>query len=1062
MNTIIDWCLKNRILVLIATGVFFLLSLYSAFNLKLDAIPDLSDTQVIVEAKFAGQPPQVIEDQVTYPLTTKMLSIPKAETVRGFSYFGFSLIYILFEDNTDLYWARSRVLEYLNGMQSSLPENVKFTLGPDATALGWVYQYALKDTSGKHTLADLRDLQDFVLRYELAAVEGVAEVAPVGGFRRQFQVQVNPELLYQYNITLQQVENAIKRANVESGARIYEHAEAEYMVLVKGYLKHIEQLKQIPLTSGEESAVLRLGQVAEIIEGPDIRRGIASLNGKGETVGGIIVMRQGEDVMTTIANVKAKLSQLKKSLPAGVEIETVYDRSQLINKATGNLLFKLGEELIIVALITVLFLWHVRSALVALLVLPLGVGLTFLIIQQAGLTANIMSLGGIAIAIGVMVDASIVMVENTHKQLEKLKGTASAVEKLEASRKAIYEVAPALFWSIVIIVISFLPVFALPSQSGKMFTPLALTKTLAMVVSALITITVLPVFASFFVSGKIRHESESRFTMWLQKYYHQILDYSLRNRGRVLVIACIVLLVSLIPITGIPGPDKPLVKPVGSEFMPRLEEGDLLYMPTTIPGISVTKAREILLQTDKLIMKTPEVKKVFGKIGRAETATDPAPLTMIETTILLKDRSEFRDGYTIEDIIQELNENVKLPGLVNAFTMPIKTRIDMLSTGIKTPLGVKVMSNNLDYLQRVSKQLEDRLKMIPGVSSVFADRTSGGNYLIYNIDRERAGFYGLNQADIESVLSSAVGGKKVTDIIDGPYRYSANLRYQRAFRESLTALNNIYIPLPNNRGKIPVSQVAELKIEKGPAMIKTENARPASYIYIDTRQTDIGSLAHKIQTEIDSMIARKEIAWPAGTSYELSGEYKEMQLAKDRMLLLIPLVLAAILIILYLHFKSFADAFIIVISALLFAPLGGLWFMWFAGYERSVASDVGFIALAGLAAETGVLMMVYIKDEMKSLGKKLSEKELREAIFAGAVSRLRPKIMTVLTTMLALAPLFWGNEPGNNAMRRIAAPMFGGLLTSAATTLILVPVLVEFSTLPKKSSNFFRKLNLRR
>ncbi|MES0489455.1 MAG: CusA/CzcA family heavy metal efflux RND transporter [Leptospirales bacterium] len=1061
MKRIIHAVIENRLLVIIFAVVLLVLSLWSLTRMRLDAIPDLSDTQVIIQAKYMGQPPQVVEDQVTYPLTTRMLSVPQAKTVRGYSFFGFSLVYILFEDGTDLYWARSRVLEYLNSMQGKLPQNVTLELGPDATSIGWIYEYAIRDNSGKHTLADIRDVQDFILRYELTSLDGVSEVASLGGFERQFQVEVNPDLLYQYEITTSQIETALKKSNMEMGARLFEHAETEYMVLIKGYIETVEEMKKIPIRVSNEGSVLRLGDIAQVKEGPQIRRGIADLDGKGEVVGGIVVMRQGEDVLKTISGVKTKLAELQKSLPEGMEIVTTYDRSVLINKAVENLAWKLIEELLVVSIITFIFLLHVRSALVALIVLPLGVLGAFLLMNIFGYPANIMSMGGIAIAIGVMVDASVVMVENVHKHIEQMrehKPDLVSEDYWQASKEAVTEVAGGLFWSMVIIVVSFFPVFALPEQSGRLFIPLALTKTFAMSMAALLAVVLMPVLVGYFIRGKIPSEKTHPISRFLIGIYKPVIHWALDHKLQLVNISIVVFIFSLIPIFGIPNPFAkdskagPFVKPIGSEFMPPLEEGDLLYMPTTLPGLSVSKAREILIKTDALIKEIPEVKQVFGKIGRADTATDPAPLTMIETTVLLKDKSEWRDGMTIHSIKQELEKHVVLPGLVNQWTMPIKTRIDMLSTGIKSPIGVKIMGNDIATLQRLATQLEGPLKKIDGVKSVFGERTRGGNYIIYEINRDRAGYYGLNVGDVHDVMSTALGGKKVTEIIKGPYRWSANIRYMRSYRDSLEKLKEIYIPLPNGKGQIPVSLIAKLKIEKGPPMIKTENSRKTSWLYIDTKESDIGSMVDKVRETIDSMIINQEIYWPPGYSYKISGQYEQMKIASDRMRVLIPLVIVIIFVILFIHFKDISNPLIVMGTALLFAPLGGLWLMFVSGYERSVASDVGFIALIGLAAETGVLLLVYLEsalskriDIMQSPGNEIGKfAALREAVIEGSVLRVRPIMMTVITTMVGLFPLFWGDEPGNTAMRRIAAPMVGGLLTSTLVTLVLIPVIYEW------------------
>ena len=1058
MRFIIGWCIENRILVIIITGFLFLLSIWSVSKITLDAVPDLSDTQVIVQANFQGQPPQIIEDQVTYPLTSKMLSVPFAKTVRGFSFFGFSLVYILFEDGTDLYWARSRVLEQLNSLQNKLPKGVSFDLGSDATSIGWIYQYALTDETGKQSLADLRDIQDFLLRYEISSLKGVAEVASLGGFKRQFQIELNPDLLFQYKINLNQVESAIKRANIETGARLFEQAETEYMVLAKGYLQSVDDIKQIPIRVTSEGGVLRLGDIAYIKEGPDIRRGIADLNGEGEVVAGIVVMRQGGDVLETINRIKEKLSSLQNSLPEGVKIITTYDRSILIKKSVFNLTQKLLEELIIVAVIIALFLWHVRSVVVAMVALPLGILFSFLCFNFFNIPANIMSLGGIAITIGVMVDVSIVMLDNTHKHLEDLRKQYSVLKPShywKAAYASATEVMPGLFWSMLIIILSFLPVFALPEQSGRLFIPLALTKTLVMATTILIAVFLLPVLTGYFIRGKIRPLSENPLTNFFTGYYTIALKWSLENKKYLVTGSVALLLISIIPILGIPNPfgKRPVVKPIGSEFMPPLEEGDILYMPTSIPGISISKAKEILIKTDALIKEVPEVKQVFGKAGRADTPTDPAPLSMIETTILLKDRSEWRDGIDFEDIIEELDQKVRLPGLVNAWSMPIRTRSDMLSTGIKTPVGIKIMGDDLNTLEEISKALEAHLSKIKGVSSVFGERARGGNYIIYEIDRKRASLYGLNAVDIHGTLSKAIGGAKTSDIIVGRNRWSTHLRYLRSYRESIEKLKNVYIPLPNGRGQIPVTEVATFKIEKGPAMIKTENTRKTSWLYLDTRETDIGSLVNTVKNTIDQLIKDQEIPWDTkqGYSYVISGQYEQIKLASERMLILVPLVLMIIFVILFTYFKNKEYPLWVMLTALGFAPLGGLWFMFFSNYHYSIASGVGFIALAGLAVETGVIMLTYLKINTEQVFKKntYTAQKLRKTIIESASFRLRPVLMTALTDMLALIPLFWGDEPGNQTMRRIAAPMVGGSLTCLVVTLFLIPALYE-----AKTSNF--------
>lgn len=1053
MKTIINWSLDNRFIVSLFVLILFSAGIFSMGKIKLDAIPDLSDTQVIIQADFPGQPPQIVEDQVTYPLTTKMLSVPYAKNVRGYSFFGFSFVYILFEDGTDLYWARSRVLEYLSSIQSELPQNVKVQLGPDASSVGWVYQYALVDKSGTQTLADLRDLQDFYIRYELTALPGVSEVASIGGFRRQFQIELDPNRLYQYNINLSEVEKAIKRSNLEMGARLFEQAETEYIILARGYIKSIEDIKSINIRQSKDGARLQLKDIASIKEGPDIRRGLAELNGKGEVVGGIVVMRSEEDAPAVIERVKKKIGIISQSLPEGVEIIPTYDRSELIHNAVKNLSIKIFEELLIVSLVTIIFLLHIRSALVAVFVLPISIIISFLILYFLDYTANIMSLGGIAIAIGVMVDASIVIVENTHKHTEKMllsKSKLNSSDYLQAARLSTLEVVPALFWSMLILVISFLPVFALPEQSGKLFIPLAMTKTVVMSVGALITVVFLPVLITIFIRGKVRKESDHPVSNFLIRIYTPALNYVLNRKKAVLIVSLLVLSLSLFPIFGLSIPfswfsnqrDIQILKPLGGEFMPPLNEQDLLYMPTTIPGIAVSKAKEILIKTDQLILKIPEVELVFGKVGRADTATDPAPLSMIETTILLKERSKWRPGMTLEKIKKELDRTVRLPGLVNAWTMPIKTRLDMLSTGIKTPLGVKVMGDDLQILQHITTRLEGLISKVEGVSSVFGERVEGANYIVYDLNRENIALHGLQVRDVQKILSIAVGGRKTTDIYHGVKRWSANVRYLRDYRESLDSLKRILVPLPNG-GYLPIDKLADIRIQKGPGTIKTENARKTSWLYVDTQSSNLSGLAHRIEDAIKDAIASKRIKWPQAYSYSISGQYEQLQIANERMRVLIPLVLFIVFAILYFHFRAMSTSLIVMSTALLFAPLGGLWFMYLAGYSRSVASDVGFIALIGLAAETGIIMIVYLDQARKDLAEgKLSN--VREAILQGAVLRVRPKVMTVATTILALLPIFWGYEPGNIAMRRIAAPMVGGLLSSTLVTLFLIPVLYEW------------------
>lgn len=1050
MQRLIEWSLDNRLLILLLSALVLILGIWSLGQLKLDAIPDLSDTQVIIQANFPGQAPQIIEDQLTYPLTSRMLSVPYAKTVRAYSFFGFALIYIIFEDGTDLYWARSRVLEYLNSMRAKLPKEAELELGPDATSIGWIYEYALTDNSGKLSLADLRDIQDFLLRYELSAIQGVAEVAPIGGFRRQFQVELNPDLLFQYKINLAEVEEAVQKANVELGARLFQQAESEYMLLAQGYLRSVEDMKQIPIRMNSEGGVLRLKDISHIKEGPDMRRGLSDLNGQGEVVGGIIIMRQGADVLETIKKVKEKLEDMKNSLPEGLRIIPAYDRSDLIYAAITNIGHKLLQQMLVVSVIIFIFLGRFRSALLALLVLPFGILISLLILHILGITANIMSLGGLAIAIGVMIDSATVMIENAHQHIIKLQKKHGALHSrhyLQAVKEASCEVAPGLFWAMLIIMISFVPVFALSGQSGRLFIPLALSKTLAMGAAILLALFLLPVLLVYFIRNKkIPLQNENRVSLFLQKYYRLSLAWVLDNKKKALRFGLGFMLLSLIPIFGVPIPfsQKKLLKPLGSEFMPPLEEPEILYMPTTIPGISIAKAKEILIRTDELIMEIPEVKQVFGKIGRAQSATDPAPLSMIESIILLKEKSQWRLGMDRQKLIAELEKKVRLPGLVNAWTTPIRTRIDMLSTGIKTPLGVKITGKDLNKLEELSRALEGYLRELPEIQSAFGERNQGANYIIYELDRYKAGLYGLNASDVHGTISKAIGGMKVADIIAGQKRWSTNIRYLRSYRESIKDLKNVYIPLPHGKGQVPVSEVVKFKIEKGPALIKTENARKSSWLYLDSRETDLGSLAAKVKAKIEELIKTNKIAWEKGYSYVISGQYEQMELVAKRMRLLVPLVILLSFTVLFVYFRKVHFCLWLILSSLLFAPLGGLWLMYLLGYNRSLASDVGFIAMIGLSMETGLIMLVYLDQSFRKLKKRHTLLDLRNSLFQGCLLRLRPIAMTALTDLMALLPLFWGSEPGNVAMRRIAAPMLGGTFTSLVVSLFLIPLLYEW------------------
>ncbi len=1022
LEKIIEWSVNNRFLVTIGIFALIIAGVVSIQTTPVDAIPDLSDVQVIVLTEYPGQGPSVVEDQVTYPLTTAMLSVPYATVVRGYSFFGFSLVYILFEDGTDLYWARSRVLEYLNFAGSRLPQGVTPQLGPDATGVGWVYEYVL-DGGDKYDLQQLRSIQDWYLRYELASVPGVSEVASVGGFVKQYQVEVDPVKLQAYNIPLQKVKTAIKRSNSDVGGRLIEMGETEYMVRGLGYIQNMDDLKQVPVGMGPNNAPILLEDVARIHLGPELRRGIAEWNGQGETVGGIVVIRFGENALKVIEGVKEKLKELNKGLPEGVTVKTAYDRSSLIKRAISTLREKLLEETIVVALIIIIFLLHLRSSLVAVFTLPLGVLVAFTVMRAQGLNANIMSLGGIAIAIGAMVDAVVVMIENAHKHMER-KPYQKEKDRWELIIKASKEVGPALFYSLLIITLSFIPVFTLQQQEGRLFRPLAFTKTYAMAASAFLAITVVPVLMGYFIRGKITPEKKHPISRILIRAYRPVIQFILKHKTATILAAFLIVVITVFPLSRI-----------GSEFMPPLNEGDLLYMPTTLPGISVTKAKELLQQTDKIIARFPEVESVFGKVGRAETATDPAPLTMIETTIMLKDKDQWRPGMTIEKLTEELDQAVQFPGLTNAWTMPIKTRIDMLSTGIKTPVGVKLMGPDLQTLSDLGEQIEAVLRQVPGTGSVIAERVTGGNYIDFVIHREAAARYGLTVGDVQDIIMSAVGGMNVTTTVEGLERYPVNVRYSRELRDDLPSLRRVLIPTPSG-AQVPLGQVADVQIKKGPAAIKSENARRTAWLYVDLKDIDVGSYVKRAKRVVDTTVE-----FPPGYSIVWSGQYEYMQRAQKRLQLVVPVTLLIIFLLLYFNFKNITESLIIMLS-LPFALVGGVWLMWMSGYNMSVAVGVGFIALAGVAAETGVVMLLYIDNAYKDRirrGKMNSRKDLHGAVVHGAVERVRPKLMTVTTTIMALLPIMWGHGTGSQVMKRIAAPMIGGLVTSTLLTLIVIP-----------------------
>ncbi|WP_019613107.1 efflux RND transporter permease subunit [Psychromonas ossibalaenae] len=1023
ISKVINWSIKNRIMVLLITAAIVAYGLFALQKTPIDAIPDLSDVQVIVKTSYPGQAPQVVEDQVTYPLTTAMLSVPGAKTVRGYSFFGDSYVYIIFDDNTDMYWARSRVLEYLSQVAPDLPAQARSALGPDATGVGWIFSYALVDKSGKHDLSELRSLQDWFLKFELQTVPGVSEVASVGGMVKQYQVRVDPNKLRAYNMPLNKVSQAIQNANQESGASVIEMAEAEYMVRTSGYISSIEDLKAVPLQVNSKGTPLLLGDVAEINLGPQMRRGVTELNGEGEVVSGVVVMRFGENAQGVIEAVKDKLNTLQKSLPDGVEIVPTYDRSELINSAVDNLYDKLLEEFIVVIAICAAFLFHFRSSLVVLLSLPVGIFVAFIIMSWQGINANIMSLGGIAIAIGAMVDGAIVMIENVHKHMEKTELTDK--NRWQVISKAANEVGPALFFSLLIITFSFLPVFALEGQSGKMFSPLAFTKTYAMAASAGLAITLIPVLMGYFIRGKVLPEHKNPLNRLMVALYKPVLSFSLRFPMLIISFALALLLVGFYP-----------VNKVGSEFIPPLDEGDLMYMPTTYPGISIGKARELLQQTNKLIKTLPEVKTVWGKIGRAETATDPAPLTMIETTIQFKPAEQWRPGMTKEKIKQELDSLIQFPGLTNAWVMPIKTRIDMLATGIKTPIGIKIAGGDLAEIEKIGKQVESILKEVEGTASVYAERVSGGRYVKVDINREKAGRYGLNIAEIQQLVAVAIGGQNITETIEGLERYPVNLRYPNDYRDSLSALKSLPIVTPA-KINISLSDVADVYIEAGAPMIKTENARLNGWIFVDIENRDLGSYVDDAQQAVNA-----QLRLPAGYSLVWSGQYEYMEKANARLAKVIPVTIAIIIILLYLAFRRVGEV-LLILATLPFALMGGVWLMYLLGFNFSIAVGVGFIALAGVSIEIGVIMLLYLNQSLEAKKQQrfahFNEDDLKDAVLQGAGLRVRPVMMTVATVVIGLVPIMYGDGTGSEVMQRIAAPMIGGMVSAVILTLLILP-----------------------
>ena len=1022
-------CIANRLLVLLAVGAIAALGLWAMLKTPLDAIPDLSDVQVIIRTTYPGQAPQIVENQVTYPLASIMLSVPGARTVRGYSMFGDSFVYILFEDGTDLYWARSRVLEYLNQAQARLPKEARTVLGPDATGVGWVYEYALMDRSHRLDLSQLRALQDWFLKYELKSVPNVAEVASLGGMVRQYQVVLDPQRLRAFNVTHERVIAAIQNANQEAGGSLLELAEAEYMVRASGYLKSLDDFRKIPLTTSDTGVPVRLGDVAHVQVGPQIRRGITDLNGEGEVAGGVIIMRSGKNALDTINAVKSKLAQLKSSLPPGVEIVPTYDRSGLIKRGVENLERTLIEEFLIVALVCLMFLNHLRSAFVAIVSLPLGVLAAFLVMYYQGVNANIMSLGGIAIAIGAMVDAAVVMIENAHKHLEAWHEAHPdrvpvGPEQWQVITDAAVQVGPALFTSLVIITLSFVPVFTLQAQEGRLFAPLAFTKTYSMAAAAGLAVTLIPVLMGYLIRGRIPREQNNPINRGLMRVYQPLLHRVLAHPKTALVAALLILLATIYPVTHL-----------GGEFMPPLDEGDLLYMPSALPGISAGKVTQLLQQTDRLIKTVPEVASVFGKVGRAETATDPAPLEMFETTIQFKPRNQWRAGMTPDKLVQELDRVVNVPGLTNIWVPPIRNRIDMLATGIKSPVGVKVSGTDLQIIDRVARQVESAVRPVPGVTSAFAERLTGGRYIDVNIDRDRASRYGLNISDVQSIVSAAIGGEDIGETVEGLQRFPINVRYPREIRDSLQKLDDLPI-LTERRAQLRLSDVADIRIADGPAILKSENGRLSGWVYVDLRGRALSAVVRDMQRAV-----ARTVQLPPGYSISWSGQFEYLERATERLKIVVPATLMIIFVLLLLTFRRFSDAALIM-ATLPLALVGGFWFMFLLGYNMSIASAVGFIALGGVAAEIGIVMVVYLNQAVaarRAKGGLNDERSLPQAIIEGAALRVRPIAMTVAVIIAGLLPIMWGNGTGAEIMRRIAAPMIGGMITATLLTMFVVP-----------------------
>jgi len=1025
---LIRWSIGNRFLVLLATLMLSAWGVHSLLKTPLDALPDLSDVQVIIRTSYPGQAPRLVEDQITYPMTTTMLSVPGAKTVRGYSFFGDSFVYVLFEDGTDLYWARSRVLEYLNQVQSRLPAGANASLGPDATGVGWIYEYALVDRGGTQDVSQLRALQDWFLKYELKTVPNVAEVASVGGMVRQYQIVLDPDKLAAYGIPHTRVVEAVQKANQEAGGSVLELGEAEYMVRASGYLQSLDDFRSVPLMTTPAGVSVRLGDVARIQMGPEMRRGIGELDGAGEAVGGVIIMRSGKNALETIAAVKEKLKSLRASLPKGVEIVPVYDRSGLIERAVENLSYKLLEEFLVVAVVCFAFLFHLRSALVAIISLPLGILVAFIVMRYQGVNANIMSLGGIAIAIGAMVDAAVVMIENAHKHLERWNHEYPGQQLAGHARwrvigDAAVEVGPALFFSLLIITLSFIPVFTLEAQEGRLFAPLAFTKTYAMAAAAGLSVTLIPVLMGYLIRGRIPDETANPLNRWLIAIYRPLLEMVLRAPRLTLVLAALALLLSLWPL-----------RHIGAEFMPQMDEGDLLYMPSALPGLSVGKAGELLQQTDRLIKTVPEVASVFGKAGRAETATDPAPLEMFETTIQFKPKDQWRPGMTTDKLVEELDRIVRVPGLSNIWVPPIRNRIDMLATGIKSPVGVKVAGADLAEIDRATAAIERVLKDVPGVTSALAERLTGGRYVDVNIRRNDAARFGLNIADVQSVIALAIGGANIGETVEGLQRFPINLRYPREIRDSLEKLRSLPI-ITERAQRLVLSDVADIRVTDGPPMLRSENARLSGWVYVDIRGRDLRSAVHDMQQAVAS-----QVRLPPGYSISWSGQFEFLERATARLKVVVPFTLLIIFALLYLSFGAFDEALLIMV-ALPFALIGGIWLLYLLGYNLSVAGAVGFIALAGVSAEFGVIMLLYLKsawDERIEQGKTSAE-DLLDAIGEGAVLRVRPKAMTVAVILAGLLPIMWGTGTGSEVMQRIAAPMVGGMITAPLLSMFVIP-----------------------